>query len=68
MGRHYDVITSISKTYTLRRLRTAIFADIIKIVTMLIKTIFKDTEKVKRIKNDPLKGNLHLYFLIYQIC
>ena len=35
----------------LRRPRVAILADITKTVTMLIKTIFKDSKKVKRIKN-----------------
>ena len=33
---------------------------------MFIKTIFKDSGKVKRIKNYLLKCNLYLYFLIYQ--
>ena len=42
----------------------AIFADIIKIVTMFIKTIFKDSRKVKRIRNYVSKCNLYLYFLI----
>ena len=31
--------------------QVAIFADIIKIVTMFIKKIFKESKKVKRIKN-----------------
>ena len=43
----------------------AIFADIIKIVTMFIKTIIKDSIKVKRIRNYVLsKCNLYLYFWI----
>ena len=38
-------------TFILRRPEVAIFADIIKFVTMFIKTIFKDSRKVKRIIN-----------------
>ena len=37
-----------------------------KIVTMLIKTIFKDSKKVKRIRNFVPKCNLYLCFLIEQ--
>ena len=37
--------------FILRKPRVAIFADIIKIVTMFIATIFKDSKKVKRIRN-----------------
>ena len=36
MDRNYDVITFFSKTFNLRRPGVAIFADIIKIVIMLI--------------------------------
>ena len=39
----------------LRRSRATIFADIIKIVTIFIKTIFKDSEQVPRISNDVSK-------------
>ena len=42
----------------------AIFADIIKIVTMFIKAIIKDSRKVKRIRNFVTKSNLYLCFLI----
>ena len=42
----------------------AIFADIIKIVTVFIKTIFKDSIKVKKIRNYVSKWNLYLHFLI----
>ena len=64
MGRTYDVITFISKITILRRSRVAIFADIIKIVTMFIKKIIKDPRKVKRIRNYVSKSNLYLYFLM----
>ena len=40
------------------------FADINKILTMFIKTTFKDSNKVKIIRNYVLKCNLYLYFLI----
>ena len=42
----------------------AIFADIIKIVTMFIKTIIKDSIKVKKIRNYVSKCSLYLYFWI----
>ena len=54
------------KPFILRRPGVAIFADIIKIVTMFIKTILKDSRKVKRISNYVSKWNLYLYFLIWQ--
>ena len=38
-------------TTNLIRTIVTIFVDIIKIVTMFIKTIFKDPTKVKRIRN-----------------
>ena len=66
IGRNYEIITFISKYFNLRRSRVAIFVDIIKTVTMFIKKIFQDSEKVKRIKNNVSKYNLCLYFLVYQ--
>ena len=47
----YDVITIFSKYLFLRRPGVAIFADITKIVTFFIKTIFIDSRKVKRFRN-----------------
>ena len=38
-------------TFILRRPRVAFFADIIKIVTMCIKMIFKDSKQVQRIRS-----------------
>ena len=55
---------SFQNPFILRRPRVAIFADIIKIVTMFIKTIFKDSKKIKRIRNYVSKCNLYLYFSI----
>ena len=49
-------------TFVLRRLRVAIFDNIIKIVTIFIKTIFK----VKSIRTYISKCSLCLYFLIQQ--
>ena len=49
MTRNYDVMTFISK-YILRRLRVANFADIIKIETIFIKTLFKNSKKLKELE------------------
>ena len=40
------------------------FDDVIKIVNIFIKTIFKESKKVKSIRNCVPKCNLYLYFLI----
>ena len=48
----------------LEKPRVVIFAGIMKILTTFIKTIFKYSKKVKRIRNCVPKSNLHLYFLI----
>ena len=53
--------------FILKRPRAAIFADIIKIITIIIKTIFKDSKKIKRIRHYESKCNLYLYFLILLI-
>ena len=48
------IITSLhlfQNTHISRRPRVAIFADIIKIVNMFIKTIFKDSKTVERVRN-----------------
>ena len=53
MDRNYDVITFFQKTFILRRPRVAIFADIIKIVTMftiLLKQSLKFQEKLEEIE------------------
>ena len=64
MGKNYDVITFFQNIFVLRRPGLAIFADIIKIVTMFIKTTLKDSRNVRRIWNYASKWNLYLYFLI----
>ena len=64
MYRNYDVITFFQNILILRRPGVAIFADIIKIVTMFITTITKDSRKVRRITNYISKSNLYLYFLM----
>ena len=51
-------------TFNIRKAAVANLAEIIKIATIFIKTNFKDSEKVKRIRNYVLKWNLYLYFLI----
>ena len=52
MNRNYDVITSCSKYLNFIKLkpRVANFADMIKIETKFIKTIFKDSEKLKELE------------------
>ena len=47
----------------LRWPRVATFADINKVLTMFINTIFKNSKKVKRIRNYVSKCNQYLYFL-----
>ena len=47
----YDVITLFSKVFILKRPGVATLADIIKIETTFIKTILKDSRKVRRIRN-----------------
>ena len=42
----------------------AIFADFIKIITIFIKTILKDSRKGKRVINYVSKHNAYLYLLI----
>ena len=64
MDKNYDVMTIISKYPFLRRPGLVAFADIIKIVTMFIKTITKDSRKVKRIRNYVSKSNLYVSFLM----
>ena len=64
MNRNCDVITFFQKTFILRRSGVAIFGDIIKVVTGFIKTILKDSRKVRRIRNYLFKWNLYLNFLI----
>ena len=54
---NYDVITSTSKYFCFKK-TYSFFADIIKIVTMFINTIFKDPQKIKRIRNYVSKCNL----------
>ena len=66
MNRNYGFIVFISNTFILRRPRAAIISNIIKIATMIVQTIFKDSKKFKRIRNYVLKCNLYLYFLIKQ--
>ena len=57
MVRNYDVITFFLNTLVLTP-GVAIFADIIKIATMFIKTVIQDSRKVKRIINYVLKSSL----------
>ena len=64
MDRNHDFITFISKYRCFKKAWVAIFADIIKIITMFIKKVFKDSKRVKKIRNYVSKCNLYLYFFI----
>ena len=46
-ARIYDVITFISKYFYFKKGWVAILADIIKVLTVFIITIFKDSRKIK---------------------
>ena len=46
----YNVIPLFQYIFILKRPRVAIFAGTIKIVTMFIKTIFKDSKKLKELE------------------
>ena len=52
MGKNYDVMTVFHKIIILRRPEVAIFDGIIIILTTFIKTILKDSRKVRRIRSD----------------
>ena len=57
MDKNYEVIN----TFVFWRTRVANFADIIKIMAIFIKIIFRDSKKFKRIRNYVPRCNL--YFL-----
>ena len=65
MYRNYNVITFISKNLYFKKAWSslAIVAEVIKIVTIFIKAIFKNSRKIKRIRNYVSNCNLYLYFL-----
>ena len=56
-------MTTSTRPHYFKRAGVAIFADIIKIITMFIKTIFKESRKVKRVRNYVPKCNLLSVFL-----
>ena len=62
MSKNYDVTSQ--NIFILRWPRVANFTGNIKIATMFVKTIFKASNKVKRIRNYVLRYNQYLYFLI----
>ena len=64
MDRNYDVITFFQQIFILKRPGVAVFADVIKTVTMFIKTILKDSRNFRRNRNYISKTNLYMYFLI----
>ena len=50
MDKNYELITFIQNIFILRRSRVNIFDDIIKTVTIFIKTNFKDSKKLKELE------------------
>ena len=57
------LVTFFSKTFILRRPGVVKFDDIIKIVTMFIKKVLKNSRKVRRIRNYVSKWDLLLLIL-----
>ena len=57
MDSDYDVIIFFQQTFILRRLVATIFADIIKIVTMLLKQSLKTQEKLEELEIMYQNGN-----------
>ena len=51
MHRNYDVIIFISRYLYFKKAESSLFADIVKVVTVFIKTILKDSKKVISIRN-----------------
>ena len=49
------------------KILVANFIEIIKIATMFIKATFKDSKKVKTIRDYVLKCNVYLYFFIKKV-
>ena len=63
MDKNYYVKTFISNTFLLRRVGIASSTGIIKIATMFIEIIFKDSTKIKRIRKKILKTQFLFVFL-----
>ena len=67
--RHWEKLwrhNLISKYSYFKKAWIAIFAVIIKIAIMFIKTIIKDSRKVKRFRNYLSKSNIYLHFWMWQ--
>ena len=64
MDRKYDVITFISKYLFLRRTRVTIFTNIIKIVTMFIKTVKKSLKTQKKLRELEIMHQNAIYICI----
>ena len=66
MHRNYDVIIFISRYLYFKKAESSLFADIVKVVTVFIKTILKDSKKVISIRNYVSKYGLYWYLFIEQ--
>ena len=60
MDKNYDGTTFFHNTFILRRSRVANFVDIIQIVTMFIKTTFKDQKELEELES--------IYKILIYIC
>ena len=63
-GGRNNLYFKISKHLYFKKAEIAIFADIIKILTTLIITVYKNWKNVKINRNYVSKCNLYPYFLI----
>ena len=64
MDKNYDVINIVSKFLYFKKVRSTYFADIIKLVTIFIKRISKDSRKVQKNRNYVSKSRLYVGFLM----
>ena len=64
MDRNYGVITFFQKILILRQPEVTIFARIIRTLATFIKTILKDSRKVRKIRSYVPESNLYLYFVM----
>ena len=67
MDSNYDVITFILEYFILKRLRLTNFADIIKIATLFIKILIKNSNKIKRVINYTLKYRYTVFLDITEV-
>ena len=60
MNKNYDLITFILKYFISRRTRVASVVDITKIATIFIKATFRNSNKIKKIRNYVKKNIVYI--------